>query len=134
MLPCEWRLGVTTSLFRITPASCLVFEVLKILAKGTGWGFSKCPLWGIGLKVLGGLKELGKLRVLTCLNFPLFGAVKMAEPRRLLEPELELEDLRVNINRSPCGALSFSLKCSGSGPNKFFEAKGPPLRVSLDDS
>ena len=59
----------------------------------------------------------------------------MPEPRRLVEPELELlEDLRVNINRSPCGALSFSLKCSGRGPNRFFEAKELPLRVSLDDS
>ena len=58
----------------------------------------------------------------------------MPEPRRFVEPELELEDLRVNINRSPFGALSFSLKCSGRGPNRFFEAKEPPLRVSLDDS
>ena len=58
----------------------------------------------------------------------------MPEPRRLVEPELELEVLRVNINRSPCGALSFSLNCSGRGPKRFFEAKEPPLRVSLDDS
>ena len=56
----------------------------------------------------------------------------MPEPRRLVA--LELEVLRVNINRSPSGALSFCLKCSGRGPNKFFEAKEPPLRVSLDDS
>ena len=58
----------------------------------------------------------------------------MLEPRRLVEPELELEVLRMNINRFPCGALRFSLKCSGRGLNRFFEAKGRPLRVSLDDS
>ena len=71
-LPCEWRLGVTTSFSRITSASCFVF--LKILGIGRGWGFRECPLCGIGLKGLGGLKVLGKLRVLTSLNFSLFGS------------------------------------------------------------